>query len=96
MTTNFSLDKLVEPGAGRWWRVELIENAATKPIKVSLMEDYSDQQRGPSRVLAHRRTVARPVDIVTTAEQIIEEVGKYADLVGDYPAKHADSERTAA
>lgn len=79
---------LPDPGPQRWWRVDLVENAATKPIKVSLMEDFSPFQRGPSRVLAHRRTVARPVDVITTAEKIIEEVGKYAQLVGDYPEVH--------
>lgn len=83
---NGKLAKLMpHPGAGRWWKVELMRNAARTPIKVTLMEEVVDGRRAISSALMYKRTVATPEEVSETARKLLEEVGAYESLIGECP-----------
>lgn len=76
----------VDPGVGRWWKVELERKVKGKPIRVSLMEN-SEVVKGRKSFateLGYDRTIADPDSVRNAAERIVTEVGDYADVVGEY------------
>lgn len=75
----------VDPGPGRFWRVELVKNAAKDPIKVSLMKSMVEGRRAFSEPLAYTRTIATPEAVADAADKVLVMVGGYEDVVGDYP-----------
>lgn len=85
-TETMKLLSEVPAGEGRWWKVELIRNVATKPIRVTLMEQDGAVTRFVSTPLHHKRTTATPEAVSETAKLILQEVGNFADVVGEFPA----------
>jgi hypothetical protein len=74
----------VNPGPGRWWKVELLKNVATKPIKVSLMESQVDGRVALSRPIGYTRTIATPKAVREAADLVLTQVGDYLKVVGEY------------
>lgn len=74
----------VDPGPGRWWKVELIKNVATKPIKVSLMQSQVPGRTALSEPIGFTRTIATPEKVREAAELVLVQVGDYAKVIGMY------------
>jgi hypothetical protein len=74
----------VEPGEGRWWKVELIKNVSTNPIKVTLMQSQVEGRTALSEPLGFTRTIATPEKVREAAELVLVMVGGYAKVIGDY------------
>ncbi len=88
MTLNAVTDKAlasVNPGPGRWWKVELVKNVVKDPIRVTLMESAVEGRRAFSTPLAQARTIAVPSKIAEAADGILASVGGYLSVVGEYP-----------
>lgn len=88
MTQNAATDKAlaaVNPGPGRWWKVELVKNAAKDPIRVTLMEEVVPGRRAFSTPLGYRRTIATPSKVAEAADEVLAAVGGYLAVVGEYP-----------
>lgn len=77
----------VDPGPGRFWRVELVKNAAKDPIKVSLMKSLVDGRRAFAEPLAYTRTIATSEMVAEAADKVLVMVGGYESVVGDYPVE---------
>jgi hypothetical protein len=73
-----------EAGPGRWWDVTVVKNAATKPIKVTLMESQVPGRKGLSSPLGYSRTIATAKAVETAADLVLVQVGGYADVIGQY------------
>jgi len=74
----------IDPGEGRWWKVELVKNAATKPIKVTLMESFRPGLTALSEAIGHTRTNASPQAVREAADLVLAQVGSYAEVIGEY------------
>lgn len=88
---NKNLLKDTDPGPGRWWKVELVKNVSTKPMKVTLMESQVEGRTGLSQPIHNVRTIATPEAIKEAADLILVQVGGYAELVGNYGLKDGES-----
>lgn len=82
--------KMPEPGKGRWWKVELVKNASTKPIKVTLMESQVEGRTALSTAIGHTRTIATPAAVEAAADLVLVMVGDYADVIGNYNLKEGE------
>ena len=60
----------VNPGPGRWWKVELLKNVATQPIKVSLMESQVDGRVFDTGAWPPRPTGVRFAHLPFTADRL--------------------------
>jgi len=76
---------LPDPGAGRWWKVELVKNVQKNPIKITLMEEAVAGRRALSTALAFGRTIAAPSKVAEAADMVLAQVGEYAKVIGEYP-----------
>jgi hypothetical protein len=86
MSTTAHVLENLDAGPGRYWRVELVANAAKDPIRVTLMEKLRiDVGRGVSTKLAYTRTLATPAKGEEAARRLLATVGGYKDLIGEYP-----------
>lgn len=82
------MKKLVLPAApdAHWWKVELIKNVSTKPIKVTLMLSQVPGRSGLSTPISHARSIATPAAVALAADLVLVQVGGYMDLIGEYGA----------
>lgn len=80
-----NLLKEVDPGEGRWWKVELIKNVRTEPIKVSLMQSMIPGRTALSEPIGFTRTIATPEKVCEAADRVLVMVGDYAKVIGSYP-----------
>lgn len=74
----------VDAGPGRWWKVELIKNVSTKPIKVSLMQSQVEGRTALSEPIGFLRTIATPEKVREAADEVLVMVGDYAKVIGEY------------
>lgn len=91
MSKLAELLKEVDPGKRRWWKVELIKNVSTKPIKVTLMESQVEGRTSLSQPIHFVRAIATPEAVREAADLVLVQVGGYADLVGDYGLQDGES-----
>lgn len=77
----------VDPGVDRWWKVELVKNVSTKPIKVTLMQCVVPGRRALSEPIGFTRTIASPEKIREAADLVLAMVGEYESVIGEYPAE---------
>ena len=82
--------KDLKPGAGRWWKIELVKNASTKPIKVTLMESQVEGRTQLSTPIGHSRTIATEDAVIEAAGLVMVMVGDYAKVVGNYGLNRGD------
>ena len=81
---NEDLLSCIDPGEDHWWKVELIKNVATKPIKVTLMKSMVPGRAAFSEPIGFVRTIATREAVRNAADLVLVQVGGYADLIGDY------------
>lgn len=74
----------IDAGEGRWWKVELVKNAATRPIRVTLMESQVEGRIALSARIGHTRTIATPEAVRDAADLVLVQVGDYLKVIGDY------------
>lgn len=74
----------VNPGPGRWWKVELVKNVSTKPIKVTLMQSQVEGRTALSEPIGYVRTIATPEKVRAAADEVLVMVGEYAAVIGEY------------
>lgn len=82
--TTAALLEGVDAGVGRWWKVELLKNVATKPIKVTLMESQVQGRIALSVPIGFTRTIATPKAVKEAADLVLVQVGDYLKVIGDY------------
>jgi hypothetical protein len=75
---------LPNPGAGRWWKIELIAGQTGKPMKLSLMESFSGAVKKPATAIYYLRTFADAKSIEEAAQKVLDAVGNYQSFVGEY------------
>jgi len=78
------LDETAHPGEGRWWKVDLIKNVSSKPIKVTLMQSQVTGRTALSEPIGFVRTIATPEAVAKAADEVLVMVGDYAKVVGTY------------
>ena len=81
---NRTLLEGIDAGEGRWWKVELVKNVSSKPIKVSLMQSQVPGRTALSEPIGFIRTIATPEKVREAADEVLVMVGGYAKVVGDY------------
>lgn len=74
----------IDAGQGRWWKVELIKNVATKPIKVTLMQSQIEGRIALSEPIGFVRTIATPEAVRKAADEVLVQVGDYMKVIGEY------------
>lgn len=90
-TMNTETAKLlaaIEPGPGRWWKVELERSdrrVVANPITVSLMETTVEGKLNLSTRIGSTRTTASPARVRAAADKVLDMVGDYEKVVGNYP-----------
>lgn len=89
--TTAKLLEGVDPGPQRWWKVELVKNVSTKPIKVSLMESQVEGKTALSSPVGFLRTIAVPERIREAAEELVVMVGGYEGVIGSYGLKDGEN-----
>lgn len=71
-------------GDGRWWKVDLVKNVSSKPIKVTLMQSQVPGRTALSEPLGFVRTIATTEAVAKAADEVLVMVGGYATVVGSY------------
>jgi hypothetical protein len=94
-TATADLLATVDPGEGRWWKVELVKNVASKPIKITLMQSFTPGRTALSEAIGHTRTNASPEAVREAADLVLAQVGDYANVIGQYGIKEAAPVPTA-
>lgn len=82
---------LPDPGAGRWWKVTHNPKSRTSPIVVTLMEPI-EQRPSPTalrsrplgRAIGFEWAIASPEKVALAAQIVLERVGDYTLVVGEY------------
>lgn len=94
-TATADLLATVDPGEGRWWKVELVKNVASKPIKVTLMQSFTPGRTALSEAIGHTRTNASPEAVREAADLVLAQVGDYASVIGEYGVKRYGTREAA-
>lgn len=84
---NSKMDKVLpDAGLGRWWRITLDKRSNLKPIRVSLMQnnDAAKGRKSFATELSYERTTADRVKVAIAAEAVLQRVGAYESVIGDY------------
>ena len=74
----------IDAGESRWWKVELVKNVSSKPIKVSLMQSQVAGRTALSEPIGFVRTIATPEKVREAADEVLVMVGGYAAVIGSY------------
>lgn len=81
----------VDPGEGRWWKVELVKNVEKNPIKVILMQSQRPGRTALSEPIGFKRTIATPEAVREAADYILVQEGSYAEVIGSFGLKDGES-----
>lgn len=81
--TEFTADKLPEPGEGRFWNIEFNPRSRRNPMIVQLVESF--RPGSPiGRVIGFDYATATERDIVDKAEGILVQCADYKRFIGKY------------
>lgn len=73
-------------GEGRWWRVSFDKASKNLPMRVSLMQPVvvSGRRSNLQEEINYERCLATAKSVQAAAQKIIERIGDYEQIIGDY------------